>query len=95
MGTLPSGQCVTVGIVGCGNVMDGASPGRVDFYPIARQGPWSAPWVSALGQTGHCPLPLHTTTEKKCAGIPRWVYCVGLLGANIRVQNKGGGNHDQ
>ena len=68
---------------------------RVDFCPNARQGPWSAPWVSALGQKGRFPQPLHTTIEKKCAGIPRWVYCVGLSGANIRVQNKGGGSHEQ
>ncbi len=39
----------------------------------------------ALGQTGPCPEPLDPAKAKKCAGIPRGVYCVRLLGAKMEI----------
>ena len=40
----------------------------------------------AWGLTSPCPEPLDPAAGKKCAGIPRWVHCVRLLGAKMEIR---------
>ncbi len=41
-------------------------------------------WDSRWGRRD----PLDPAKEKECAGIPRWVYCVRLLGAKMEIREK-------